>query len=326
MTATISPNEWLTFVKSEYLDTFIRDGGAAIKFAVPMDGLDANATKNLVKGAAMTSEYVVITVDAGTTRANMIDHVYFEVASQFPWRDSVARVVAGMAARQGYITPADGPEGLSHRLAERNDVDPQMISMDLRKMISAEVFKSPAMIKDFRVAMTQLAFAEMGGGQEGDIIFETIKDWLTGRNKSVAAVKRFLIFSKINRANARYFLESTLAWLTYAGYAGLVIVFDIQRLSVSRNPRDELFFYSRAAVVDTFELLRQFIDGIDRMKHCLMTVFPDTTFLDEDAAGRGIGAYEALKFRVYDEVRDRTLANPMASLVRLSETEAHVGG
>ena len=42
---------------------------------------------------------------------------------------------------------------------------------------------------------------------------------------------------------------------------------------------------------------------------------PDTAFLEDD--NRGIGAYEALKFRVFDEVRDKNLVNPMAALVRL---------
>jgi hypothetical protein len=47
-------------------------------------------------------------------------------------------------------------------------------------------------------------------------------------------------------------------------------------------------------------------------------VILDRGFFED--AGRGIGAYEALKFRIFDEIRDRTLVNPMASLARISET------
>ena len=34
--------------------------------------------------------------------------------------------------------------------------------------------------------------------------------------------------------------------------------------------------------------------------------------------GRGMGAYPALKFRVYDEIHDQRLVNPMGSLARIA--------
>lgn len=38
-----------------------------------------------------------------------------------------------------------------------------------------------------------------------------------------------------------------------------------------------------------------------------------------------MGGYEALMFRVIDEVHDRDLVNPMASLVRLQQPGAPTG-
>jgi hypothetical protein len=63
-------------------------------------------------------------------------------------------------------------------------------------------------------------------------------------------------------------------------------------------------------------VLRQFIDGADQLTGCMLVVVPAVSFLEDHT--RGLGAYEALKFRVFDEVRDRRFVNPMASLVRLS--------
>jgi len=71
--------------------------------------------------------------------------------------------------------------------------------------------------------------------------------------------------------------------------------------------------------MDHYELLREFIDGIDRLEGCLMVVLANTEFLDEDTAGKGFGIYQALMSRIIDEVRDQTLVNPMASLVRLAD-------
>jgi hypothetical protein len=47
----------------------------------------------------------------------------------------------------------------------------------------------------------------------------------------------------------------------------------------------------------------------------------DETVLDEDPWGRGIGRYQALKFRIFDEVHDQRRVNPMGSLVRLAISE-----
>ena len=37
MTADMQAHEWLPFLEREYLDEFIKDGGASVKFAVPHD-------------------------------------------------------------------------------------------------------------------------------------------------------------------------------------------------------------------------------------------------------------------------------------------------
>ena len=120
--------------------------------------------------------------------------------------------------------------------------------------------------------------------------------------------------------NARHFFESALSWICLAEWPGLVLVIDIRRVTVARNPRDGGLYYTKSAVLDTYEVLRQYIDGTDRLVNCLIVVVADPEFLDDDPTGRGMGAYEALKFRVFDEIRDRELANPMAALVRLAST------
>jgi hypothetical protein len=126
------------------------------------------------------------------------------------------------------------------------------------------------------------------------------------------------IFRKVHRTTARYFFESMTHWLRFAGYAGVVIVLDVRRVMVARNPRDGSQYYTKAAVLDTYEVLRQFIDAIDRLDGCFITVILERSFFED--LGRGIGAYEALKFRIFDEIRDRSLVNPMASLARISDT------
>jgi hypothetical protein len=98
-----------------------------------------------------------------------------------------------------------------------------------------------------------------------------------------------------------------------------VVLLDTDRVTVARNPKDDRIYYTRAAMLDVYEVLRQFIDGTDRLQGCLIVVVPGREFVETDKSQRGMGNYEALMLRVIDEIRDRDRVNPMASLVRLQE-------
>ncbi len=319
MTVAISRDHWLEFIRSEYLDSYIAEGGAAIKVAIDLGGNDLDLAETIA-GHAADAGYLTAVVDATVVRAHMIDQVFFAVADQVPWQESVDRVVTRLAKADG-LSVADGEGPLFQRIAVATDLDPQFVQMDLRRKIGTQIFKNRSLVKDFRVAVTQLATAALSGGQEAETTFGTITEWLTGRNRAVTAVKPYQIFSRISRTNARHMFESTLSWITLAEWRGFVLVLDIRRVTIARNPKDGGLYYSKAAVLDAYEVLRQFIDGTDRLVNCLIVVVADAEFLDDDPNGRGIGAYGALKFRVYDEVRDRTLVNPMAALVRLTPVE-----
>jgi hypothetical protein len=298
------------------LTTFIREGGSAIKFAVP---LNEALRPELFEGLASIGDhagYLVVKINAIETRVHMVDEIFFRTAEQIPWRSLSQKVIAKLAAESGYSWVETGDDPLYQRLSEKNQVDPQMLLLDLKKAIGNKVFKQRSLSRDFRVAMTHLCMAELSGGQDGATTIGLLTDWLTGRNKAVSAVKPFQIFRKINRTTARYFFESLVHWVRLAGYPGVVILLDAQRVMLARNPHDQGVFYSKAAVLDTYEVLRQFIDGADRLEGCLIAVVPDITFLEDHA--RGISAYEALKFRVFDEIHDRHLLNPMASLARIA--------
>jgi hypothetical protein len=66
-------------------------------------------------------------------------------------------------------------------------------------------------------------------------------------------------------------------------------------------------------------VLRQLIDNTDELSHCLVAVVASPAFVTD--ANRGLDAYQALKLRIFDEVRDRNRDNPLASLLRLAAQE-----
>jgi hypothetical protein len=318
MTAAIQSAEWLRFVDEEYLTTFIRDGGSAIKFAVPVDD---TLRPELFAGLAAIGDrsgYLVVRIDAAETKLHMVDEIFFRTAQQVPWDTLSDRVIAKLAAGAGYswTDELDGP--LYMRLAGQNHVDPQLLLLDLKKAIGDQVLHQRNLSRDFRVAMAHMCMARLSGGDDGATTIRALTDWLTGVNKAVSAVKPVQIFRRINRATARYLFESLAHWVRLAGYPGLVILLDAERVTLAHNPHDSTVFYTKSTVLDAYELLRQFIDAADQLEGCFIAVVPSFAFLEDP--GRGMGVYQALKHRIFDEVRDRHLVNPMASLARISAT------
>lgn len=316
MTPSIQLSQWLQFIDGEYLKSFIHDGGSAIKFAVPLDDASRADIFGGLEGLAVRAGYTTIKISAAETKIHLMDEIFFRTAQQIPWQLLSRRFVAKLAAESGYVWTGDGDGPLHIRLAERNQVDPQMLLLDLKKAISTKVLNEPKMSRDFRFAMTQLCIAELSGGQDGAATVGVLIDWLTGSNKAISAVKPYHIFRKINRTTARLFFESMVRWLRLTAAPGLAVLLDTERLMAARRSDDAGLFYSKAAVLDSYELLRQFIDGMSNLEGFFMVVVPDVSFFEDPS--RGIGAYQALKFRVFDEIHDRNLVNPMASLARMS--------
>jgi hypothetical protein len=319
MTFAIAPQEWVACIEREYLESFVKEGGSAVKVAAALDNDALTGLERTLTETAKSHGYLVIGVDAVDTRVHMVDEVFFRIAEQIPWQQLARWVVLRLAVEDGYKQPDDVLRGpLVAQLAEANELGSDFLGSELRRKIAMQVFERRDLSKDFRVAMTQLCLGELFGGPQGETTIQALTDWLSGKNKAVSAVKQYQIFNRITRTNARYLFESLLRWVRFAGARGVVMVVNIARVSVARNPYDGLRYYSKAMVLDAYEVLRQFIDGTDRLDGCLIVVVAAREFLDDDPGGRGIGSYQALKFRVFDEIRDRQIVNPMASMVRLA--------
>ena len=325
MANTIPLLDWLEVIESEYLSTFIPNGGSSVKFAVTSDEmkLDLHAA---VRDRCENLGMLLVPLDAASRRAHMPQDLFHGLASSVNWREAARRMILKLARERVYIVDGIDPladENVFEAIAEVNGLEHQFVLSNLRPQIQERVYREPLMARDFRVAMTQLCLAEdnrageMYGGQP-------IIDWLTGSNTKISSVKPFSIITPINRTTARHFFESALFWLHHVGYSGTVILLDNSRVTLARNPRDGSRYYTRAMVLEHFELLREFVDATDRLTATMLLVVSSNEFLEEESGSRsrGFGIYQALMTRLIDDVRDRNLVNPVASLVRISTGEA----
>jgi GNAT superfamily N-acetyltransferase len=322
MSNALPVQEWLDVIRDEYLDGFVKDGGSTVKFVVPTkEGLGPLLQRRL-EGIASQSGYLAVNVAAGETRVHMPQEIFFRVAEQMDWRLLARRMVLRLCEELPYQTDAIDPLSdtpILQAISAANGVEKDQVSMDLRRKLPGAVTQNRGMSRDFREAMAHLCITEMDG--DGRNPEETpLLEWLTGRSRRISNVRAYSIYNSIARTNARHFLESLLYWVRFVGYSGTMILLNDARVTLRRNPRDGLRFYSRSAVMDHYELLRELIDSADRLPGLMMVVMATDDFLDPDERGKGFHIYRALMGRIAEEVRDRNRSNPMSTLVRLAES------
>ena len=327
MTNTLSVQQWLNVINREYLEEFVKEGGASVKFAVPTPDDLRPLVEDAFRNVTSNLGYIVARVDSGETRVNMPQEIFFRIAQQIDWRLLARWVVLRLCKDDGYITEGIEPAGDAPILqavsaansVEGKIVEERMIAQGLVSPLFQAVADNTNMARDFRLAMTHLCRAEMrGAGQNEEAV--PLIDWLTGANRRVSTVRHYSIHNSIARTNARHFFESLLYWVRFSGYSGTVVILDNSRVTLRRNPRDGLHFYSRSAVMDHYEGLRQLIDSTDRLEGFLGVVLSNQDFLDDEPRGKGFVAYPPLMARIGDEVQGRNQANPLSTLVRLSDT------
>ena len=172
---------------------------------------------------------------------------------------------------------------------------------------------------EFRLAMTQLCLAQLESVGAKPPLVDSLKAWLCGELKQMSALKEALIFQKITRSNARHMIGSLTHWIRLVGKAGLVVSLNITAFMKTKRSSStgSSLSYTASAVMDAYEMLRQFIDGTEEIEGMLMVVVAPYEFLTDQRLG--LNRYEALKLRIWDDVRDKFRQNPFAPMVRLSE-------
>jgi hypothetical protein len=308
--------EWLNLIESEYLRGFVTAGGAAIKFAIGDDNHLASLQRHLAQ-ISERHELSYVQIDAATTRLHMIQDVFFAIARAFDWDAMVQRFVEALFDRQGCEWPRPGKAAPVQEVAERNRIDVTLLRRDFHRWLTAEVMRDAGMTQDFRVAMTLLCQRRLEPENTQPGITSPVLEWLRGELPRIGALQGTFITAKITRHNGRAMLRSLCRWLRLCGRRGLCVALDIRQLGRTGAAIGNGLRYSPAAVMDGFEVLRQLIDDIEHFAGLMLVVLADEALIGDDPK-RSVGAYQALKMRIWDDVRPEGRDNPLAPLVRLA--------
>jgi hypothetical protein len=315
----MTPQEWLDTVRREYLQDFIRRGGAAVKFVVPVEGIEHYVLGDDLRRAAEEEGFLFAFADAASTKIHMIDKLFHEVARQVDWDKLACDFVKQILKENLYELPPDHGEFNIERIALLNDREEKLLRKHVNTWLEKKIYRDFEMSQEFRIAMIKLCMAQLDAQTSSPFLTDALKEWLRGELRLISTLKEALIFQKVGRHNARHMLASLAHWLKVAGKSGLVLCLDVSRYTISARPkeRSDTFYYTGPATLDAYEVLRQFVDATDELECCFIVVIAPPEFLSDER--RGVNRYDALKLRIYDEVRDRHRPNPLSSLIRLRE-------
>jgi hypothetical protein len=313
---SMSSGSYAEFLREEYLASYLPAGGGSVKLVVTWDADVADRFERSLHAVTDREHALMVSLSAETTKVHMIDQVFFAVARHIDW-DQVAVAIVS-TAYDNIVVPAATGRLTVAEVAADHDLDPRELYRSVRRALEHILLTDTSLPRELRRALLRLAQAHLGSGDVNSAEALVVRGWLTGERVGLRELRDAMIYARIGRHNARTILTSVGRLLLVAGYRGLVLHCDLTRLAEARRPpvpERTGIYYSKAAVLDAYELLRQLIDATDDLVGMLVVaVVPPELVSDEK---RGLPAYSALQLRVADEVRDRRRTNPFASLVRL---------
>ena len=134
MANSIPLHDWLEVVESEYLSSFIPNGGASVKFAVASDELRADLRAAVGEQCAKKG-MLLVSLDAASRRAHMPQDLFHGLASSVDWREAARRMVLKLAKERVYIVEGIDPgadANVFEAIAEVNNLEHQFLLSNLR--------------------------------------------------------------------------------------------------------------------------------------------------------------------------------------------------
>jgi hypothetical protein len=309
---------WLEIIESDYFQTYVADGGSAVKFVITRDASVRGALSQSLRTSADRNNFQSFSLDGSATKLHFIQFLFHELARQLDW-DKIATSYMQLCFQKLGLQakPLTFPVELT-RLAEMNGGGHRLLADRLQSTLRADLAEDYAMSHEFRMAILHLCLGQVKrvDGGLASALAPAVVRWLRGETQYLSELKDARIFQKVARNNARHLLVSLTHMLRKIGRSGTFINIDISRYLASNRFADRVsgHYYTPAAVVDLYELLRQLVDEQGAMEGVLIVILATPELLSDSY--RSLNRYQALKMRIVDDVRVRSKQNLLSPMVR----------
>ena len=303
--------EWLEVIEREYFDRFLAEGGAALKLAIAEDALLPTALARL-DALALRHNLHAVRIDAATTRLHMLQDLVFALARALPWQRMAQHYLERLFTANGYDWPRPGARLSIAELADAFAVAPTLLARERDRWLSRDIWEDRGLARDVRAALLRLCLAQLD--PDDAALAEPVLAWLRGEKVPAGVLRNAEISGRITRTNARAVLVSLCHWVRRSGAAGLLVTLDIRPLQRTGPAAEGTLRYPPAAVMNTFEVLREIIDDTEHLPGLFVAVLADDTLIGGDPR-RALAQYAALQMRLWPDVRPGDRQNPVAPLV-----------
>lgn len=310
----LHPDDWVS-VMGQDLAEFVGAGGASVRLVVGDSPADVAYTRDAVARLADQFNLHFFDVDGGRTKLHYPNEILAAIAEQIDFSTAMTSFLFQALIESQFEVPSDTSKFTVREVAELNGLAPRAVRKIVNDRIRSAIMRDRRLVRDVRYALFRLSQDVQAGWADhagGDVPSR----WLTNQVTGIRELRELGIVQKVTRHNARGLLRSLLTWLPTSQREGSVVFVDALRLGVLRNPHDGEEFYTRAALSDVYEVIREFIDETDDMRHVLLVFGMPREFLSVDPKGRGMGVYQALQFRVTG-FSESTMPNPLSNMVLL---------
>lgn len=174
-----------------------------------------------------------------------------------------------------------------------------------------------AYTRDFQNATINSCLEIIDGKTESASIFE---NWLRDIPSPAFERKNMGIMSPLKRENATGVLRSLISLCAMSDSSICILHLDIRRITDAKL-YDEYAKHpnvTKGSRLATYQWLRELVDTASFFSNTLILVEVGPTFPDISPRGKGVGAYDALKNRIVDDVSVDGRPNLSAVLVPLA--------
>jgi hypothetical protein len=305
---------WLDRFQSHYLAGYILSGGSKVKVLVGDEGSGKTHLIHCALSDARRLGYETAYVSAREERKlNDVPSLYRSIAGQIRQREFVQGLCRRVAERLGYGAERyDGESNLVSLMVEDEHIQ-RTEALRLIRTTTGELLHDEDLSPSFVAFVYAVVAAQLAGTVSAELVSTAMK-WLSGEKLARFEKQSTNLFERLQKTNARTWLNGLVRLLKLAGKKGLVVALDDLEVITERDPRTNAYRYTPSAVKDTCELIRQLIDDAELLESFVLLIAGRPGILREDER-RSLRSYEALWMRLQSGLVPTGAFNPFNDIV-----------
>lgn len=316
---TLGEEHWLDRFKEHYLYNYLAQGGSKVKVLVGRAGSGKTHLLRCVEQDARDLGYEVVYLSAPEMgkRLNDLPNLYRVMVEKIDKEKIIKGLCCRVARDLGYYQEHyDGSQPLLPILVEK-ECHPVSEAKRLIRQAVGNTFRALDAGPSFVAFCYNVVTSRMVTGNINTL--NVAVKWLCGHNLERHEKKTTGLYERLQKSNARAWLNSLVQILKMAEMTGLVLMIDNLEIMTERLPNTKRFAYTRNAVKDTCELIRQFIDDGELLPGFLLILAGRREIIEDEM--RGLKSYDALWMRLQTGLIPSKEFNPYCDIV---DVDAHL--